>query len=83
MDGQNLSRGSATLFIIAVEIRRQEIRDDNTNQIIKRALAGRIRIQQLKGRATLFGLIKKIAGYRGLRAAAFGLPWRAASEARL
>ena len=33
--------------IIAVEIRRQEIRDDNTNKIIKRALAGRIRIQQL------------------------------------
>ena len=33
--------------IIAVEIRSQEIRDDNTNKIIKRALAGRIRIQQL------------------------------------
>ena len=33
--------------IIAVEIRRQEIRDDNTNKIIKRALAGRIRIQKL------------------------------------
>jgi hypothetical protein len=33
--------------IIAVEIRRQELRDDNTNNVIKRALAGRIRMQHL------------------------------------
>lgn len=33
--------------IIAVEIRRQEIRDDNTNKVLKRALAGRIRAQKL------------------------------------
>lgn len=33
--------------IIAVEIRRQEIRDNNTNKVKKRALAGRTRIQQL------------------------------------
>lgn len=33
--------------IIAVEIRRQEIRDDHTHKVIKRALAGRIRLQKL------------------------------------
>ena len=33
--------------IIAVEIRRQEIRDNNTNKVKKRALAGRTRVQQL------------------------------------
>jgi len=33
--------------IIAVEIRRREIRDYSTNKIIKRALAGRIRLQKL------------------------------------
>ncbi len=33
--------------VIAVEIRRQEVRDDNTNKIITRALAGRMRMQQL------------------------------------
>lgn len=33
--------------IIAVEIRRQEIRDDTTQKVIKRALAGRIRLQKL------------------------------------
>lgn len=36
--------------IIAVEIRRQEIRDDNTNKIIKRALAGRIRLQKISNK---------------------------------
>jgi len=33
--------------IIAVEIRRQELRDGTTNKVIKRALAGRIRMQKL------------------------------------
>jgi hypothetical protein len=33
--------------VIAVEIRRQETRDGSTNKVIKRALAGRIRMQQL------------------------------------
>lgn len=36
-----------TPVIIAVEIRRQEIRNKNTNIIIKRGLAGRIRLQRL------------------------------------
>ena len=33
--------------IIAVEIRRREVRDLKTNKVIKRALAGRIRLQKL------------------------------------
>ncbi len=33
--------------IIVVEIRRREIRDHNTNKVIKRPLAGRIRLQKL------------------------------------
>lgn len=33
--------------IVAVEIRRREIRDEDTNKIIQRAVAGRIRLQKL------------------------------------
>jgi hypothetical protein len=36
-----------TPVAIAVEIRRQEMRDPKTEKIIKRALAGRVRLQQL------------------------------------
>lgn len=36
--------------IIAVEIRRREVRDPKTDKIIKRALAGRIRIKQLSNK---------------------------------
>jgi hypothetical protein len=39
--------------VIAVEIRRQEIRDDNTNKVISRALAGRIRLQQLPNKTAI------------------------------
>lgn len=36
-----------TPVVIAVEIRRQEVRDPKTEKVIKRALAGRVRLQQL------------------------------------
>jgi len=46
--------------IIAVEIRRREIRDHSTNKIIKRALAGRIRLQKLPNKRA--SSVDKFAG---------------------
>ena len=37
--------------IIAVEIRRQEVRDPKSNKVIKRALAGRVRLQELPNKS--------------------------------
>lgn len=38
---------------IAVEIRRQEVRDESTNKVLKRALAGRIRVLQLPNKTAI------------------------------
>ncbi|EQD54585.1 ISSod11, transposase, partial [mine drainage metagenome] len=39
--------------IIAVEIRRREVRDPKTNKVTKRALAGRIRLQKLPNKTAV------------------------------
>jgi len=40
--------------VIAVEIRRREVRDPKTNKVIQRALAGRIRLQKLQSKTVAF-----------------------------
>jgi len=44
-----------TPVILAVEIRRKEIRNPKTKKIVKRALAGRIRLQALPNKSAASG----------------------------
>lgn len=41
-----------TPVVIAVEVRRKEVRDPKTNKLIKRVLAGRVRLKKLERRAS-------------------------------